>query len=77
MEEKATRVYAGLTGVISSIVLCGIYVYLHTVPFFRIDNFGVYYIIQLQGTNTDQRIESRREWGKKESFVCPIYSFIP
>ena len=37
MEEKATRVYAGLTGVISSIILCGIYVYLHTVPFFHID----------------------------------------
>lgn len=37
MEEKRTRVYAGLTGVISSIVLCGIYVYLHTVPFFHID----------------------------------------
>jgi hypothetical protein len=36
VEEKRTRVYAGLTGVVSSILLCGIYVYLHTVPFFDI-----------------------------------------
>jgi len=37
VEEKATRVYAGLAGVISSIILCGIYIYLHTVPFFHIE----------------------------------------
>jgi hypothetical protein len=36
LEEKGTRLYAGLTGVISSILFCGVYVFLRTVPFLNI-----------------------------------------
>jgi hypothetical protein len=36
VDEKKTRLYAGLTGIISSIILCAIYVYFRKLPFFDV-----------------------------------------
>jgi hypothetical protein len=36
VEERKTRLHAGLTGIVTSLLLCAVYIFFRTVPFFNI-----------------------------------------